>query len=151
MHTRLIVLLLVGVLVGAGVVYFFVRTPAPVTTPQVTVATSTPAGIADLITVTSPLPNAVVSSPITITGEARGTWYFEASAPVVLKDSNGNTIAEGHVTPQGDWMTENFVSFTATLSFTTPPTATGTLILKNDNPSGEPSRDKSVSIPVKFY
>jgi len=51
---------------------------------------------------------------------------------------------------QGDWMTENFVPFAATLDFTTPTTATGSLILEKDNPSGLPENDKQLTIPVKF-
>ncbi len=117
--------------------------------------TSDKAGISDLITVDAPLMNAQVSSPLTISGKARGNWYFEASFPVVLTDWDGKIIAEGHAQAQGDWMTEDFVPFTATLTFTTPTAGDpsvnrGTLILKNDNPSGDPARDKSVEIPVTF-
>lgn len=150
MYTRLIAVLCVGLLVGAGAVYFFTNKTQTTPTPNEQVATSTPAGIVDLITVDSPLPNSLVSSPITISGKARGPWYFEASAPVTLKDIDGVTIAQGYVTAQGDWMTEEFVSFTGTLSFTAPLSDTGTLVLKNDNPSGEPSLDKFVNIPVRF-
>ena len=40
--------------------------------------------------------------------------------------------------------------FTAQLEFSAPTTATGTLILKNDNPSGDPAKDKQLTVPVKF-
>ena len=48
----------------------------------------------DLIRIDAPRPNATVSSPLTIQGEARGTWFFEADFPVVLTDWDGKIIAE---------------------------------------------------------
>ncbi len=103
-----------------------------------------------LITVSQPLPNAKVTSPLLVTGEARGYWYFEASFPIRLLDGNGQEIAVTAAQAQGDWMTEDFVPFSATLTFMAPATATGTLVLLKDNPSGEPQNDASISIPVNF-
>lgn len=90
-----------------------------------------------------------VSSPLTITGEARG-WYFEASFPVHLFDGNGNELASAPAQAQGDWMTEDFVPFKVTLTFTTPSTPTGTLVFEKDNPSGLPQNAANISIPVQF-
>lgn len=104
----------------------------------------------DLITVNSPKPLAEVSSPVTITGQARGSWYFEASFPVTIEDANGNVLGAAPAQAQGDWMTERFVPFEATLTFSAPPTATGTLILKKDNPSGLPEHADQLRIPIKF-
>lgn len=97
-----------------------------------------------------PSPNDTVTSPLKVTGEARGTWYFEASFPVKLTDTNGTVIATGIAQAQSDWMTEEFVPFEAQLEFTTPQTDTGTLILQRDNPSSLPEHDASISIPVRF-
>jgi hypothetical protein len=99
--------------------------------------------------VEAPGANEVVTSPLTVTGKARGTWYFEASFPVQLVDMKGNEIASGVAQADGDWMTTNFVPFTATLEFTTTEKE-GTLILKKDNPSGLPENDKTTEIPVSF-
>jgi hypothetical protein len=104
----------------------------------------------DLIHVTAPVADAVVTSPLVVTGEARGTWYFEASFPIRLLDADGKEIAAHHADAQSDWMTTEFVPFTATLEFTKPATATGTLIVENDNPSGLPENAKQVEIPVRF-
>jgi hypothetical protein len=117
----------------------------PTATPTVTESR-----LDDLIVVTSPLPSAKMSSPVTIKGSARGSWYFEAVFPVSLRDANGTEIATGTAHADGDWMTDNYVPFTATLTFSKPATATGTLILQKDNPSGLPANDKSLSIPVTF-
>lgn len=103
---------------------------------------------ADII-VDSPAPNAVVTSPLTITGKARGTWYFEASFPVRLLDDDGNELVVIPAQAQGDWMTEDFVPFSVTLAFVTTA-KTGTLVLERDNPSGMPENDKAIEIPVRF-
>lgn len=105
---------------------------------------------ADMIQVTSPGAGATVGSPLTISGRARGTWYFEASFPVKLLDGNGNQIAIAPAQAQGEWMTEDFVPFSVTLTYTKPATPNGTLILQKDNPSGEPQFDASIFIPVNF-
>jgi len=106
--------------------------------------------MSDLIIVDSPRPNDAAKSPVTITGKARGTWYFEAQFPIKIVDANNKEIGTVAAKATGDWMTEDFVPFTAQLEFSAPATATGTLILKNDNPSGDPAKDKQLTIPVKF-
>lgn len=107
----------------------------------------------DLIRLTSLMPNDTVSSPLVITGEARGNWYFEASFPLYITDWDGKIIGEGVATAQGDWMTTDFVPFKATLTFNTADISgnysqRGTLILKKDNPSGLPKHDDALEIPV---
>lgn len=105
----------------------------------------------DVIRVTAPTVGASVSSPLTVTGTARGTWYFEASFPVVLTDANGTIIAQKPAQAQGDWMTTEFVPFTVTLTFPhQTPGSHGTLILKKDNPSGLPQNDDSRQIDILF-
>lgn len=107
----------------------------------------------DLIRLDSPRPNEVITSPLAISGEARGYWFFEADFPVVLVDWDGLIIAEGIATAKNDWMTEEFVPFEATLTFETDPDAysdRGALILRKDNPSGLPEHDDALEVPVIF-
>jgi hypothetical protein len=110
---------------------------------------------ADLIRVDSPRPNTSIKSPLTITGQARGNWFFEASFPIFLTDWNGKIIAQGIATAEGDWMTTDFVPFKATLTFDTGDISghysnRGTLILKKDNPSGLPENDDALEYQVEF-
>ena len=105
----------------------------------------------DTIRVDSPRPNTIINSPLTITGQARGTFYFEASFPVILLNASGQEIAASVTQANGEWMTEDFVPFTATLTFPTQPQGSkGTLILSKDNPSGLPENDLSLRIPILF-
>lgn len=96
-----------------------------------------------------------ISSPLKISGMARGTWYFEASFPIILTDGDGLIIAQGVAQAKSDWMTTEFVPFESTIEFTKPANAAAfgnraSLILKNDNPSGDPVRDMAAEIQVLF-
>lgn len=103
---------------------------------------------ADMIRVTNPAPGAVTGKPITVMGEARGTWYFEASFPIEVRDNAGAVLATGHAEAKGDWMTESFVPFTATIAIPESYIGEAMLVLMNDNPSGMPENARSVSFPI---
>lgn len=107
----------------------------------------------DLIVVDAPRMGDHISSPLTVTGRARGPWYFEASFPIELLDENGNKIPldPPYATARGDWMTAEFVPFSAIVTFNPPPAGRrGTLILRKDNPSGMLEHDRALEIPVSF-
>ncbi|PLX28081.1 hypothetical protein C0583_02515 [Candidatus Parcubacteria bacterium] len=98
-----------------------------------------------------PRPNQVITSPLKIVGEAKGTWFFEATMPVVLTDWDGLIIAEGYVTAYGDWMTEEMVAFKGTLEFEKPDYKNnGSLIIQKSNPSGLAKNDDAYEIQVLF-
>jgi len=117
--------------------------PAPAPDPN------GPAAKADLIRADIK-PGDTVSSPLTLTGEARGNWYFEASFPIHLYDANGKELAVAVAQAQGDWMTTEFVPFKAMMEFPKPATAEGVLVFQKDNPSGLPEHDDQLRIAVKF-
>ncbi len=102
----------------------------------------------DNLVVATPLPGAVTGKTFTVKGEARGTWYFEASFPVRVVDEHGTLIATAIAQAQSDWMTEEFVPFQADL--TVPATFMGKafVVLERDNPSGLPEHDASVTFPI---
>ncbi len=102
------------------------------------------------IIVDSPLPNQVISSPLVITGEARGTWFFEANFPVRLLDGNGEEITVYYAQALDEWMTEDFVPFQSEIEFEKPETGTGFLILEKNNPSDMREHDDEIIIPVRF-
>lgn len=104
----------------------------------------------DLIRLDEPRPNQLVASPLRLTGEARGYWYFEADFPVRLLDANGVELAVGPATAQSDWMVEGWVPFVIKLEFDEPATDTGTLVLERDNSSGLPENDDALIVPVRF-
>lgn len=92
-----------------------------------------------------------VQSPLVVTGKVPGSWSFEASFPVVLKDAAGRVLAEKPAAIQGDWMTDELVPFTVTLTFSSQvENSFGTLELQRDNPSGLSENDDSVILPIRF-
>ena len=105
----------------------------------------------DLIVVDYPKSGDTVTSPLVVRGKARGNWFFEASFPVKLVASDGTIIAQTPAQAKGDWMTTDFVPFEAKVDFEYTlgrDKFPVNLILKNDNPSGLPQNDKSISVPV---
>lgn len=109
-----------------------------------------PAEYNDLIRVFTPLPEAAITSPITITGEARGQWFFEASFPIVVVDANGLIIGEGFAATDGEWMTTDYIPFTATVTFNADTSVSdqGAIILQRNNPSDLPENDDSFEYEV---
>lgn len=104
-----------------------------------------------LIILKSPLPGAIISSPLTIKGQARGTWFFEGDFPIILEDGQGKNIAVSYATAKGEWMTTDFVGFEGLIQFKNQLSGQrGTLILKKDNPTGLVKFDDALEIPVKF-
>ncbi|PJE76160.1 hypothetical protein COV04_01355 [Candidatus Uhrbacteria bacterium CG10_big_fil_rev_8_21_14_0_10_48_11] len=125
-----------------------VSTAEPIKTPSVV---STSSDVTNsMVRLTAPQVNAVITNPLVISGEAKSNWFFEASFPIRLLSSNGTVIANGIAEAKGDWMTEAFVPFSATLHFVTPPTGTGMLVLQKDNPSGLAKFDDTLIVPVRF-
>lgn len=86
----------------------------------------------------------------TITGEAKGPWYFEGDFPVIAKDTSGQTIEAFIATAQGNWMTSNFVDFEVDIDLSNYSGNTVVLEFQKDNPSGQPQHDDSYSIQVNL-
>lgn len=150
----LIVLVVFGIL-------FWALTKAVPKTPVVTVPDTmtpdmTPAEKPDRIVVASPLPESTVSaSPVTIKGRARGTWFFEASAPVDIVNWDGLIIGQGYISVDApySWMTTDFVPFTGTITYDATqlgPYKYGWIIMKKDNPSDDPALDESLEFKILF-
>jgi len=94
--------------------------------------------------------NALIDSPLIIEGEARGSWFFEASFPIKLLDQEGEVMATAIAQTQEDWMTEDFVLFESKLEFDLGGQRQGELVFEKDNPSGLSKNDQKVRIPIRF-
>lgn len=102
-------------------------------------------------------PGQTISSPLSLTGEARGYWFFEGDFPIVLVNWNGLIIGEGLAQAQSDWMTVDFVPFVAEIRFTKPTNPTnqdyarrGAIIFQKSNPSGLSTHDSAYELPINF-
>lgn len=119
--------------------------------PTGSIDTPNPTNSTASITITAPTENALITAPLVIEGQARGTWFFEASFPIILLDENDNVLAQTTAQAQDDWMTEDFVPFTAQIdAFSPGESSTGILRFQKDNPSGLPENDASFDLPVQL-
>ena len=100
------------------------------------------------IIVSSPKPNQCVTSPLTVQGKARGSWFFEATFPIRLLDAQCHELATSKATAQGPWTTEDFVPFEGQLAFVVTKKTKAILVLEKDNPSGLPQNARKIEIPV---
>jgi hypothetical protein len=91
-----------------------------------------------------------ISSPFRFSGKAKGTWFFEGSFPVEIKNNNSETIATGFATSKEDWMTEDFVLFEGEVDFNAVSGENGYIVFKKDNPSGLSQNDDEFYIPIIF-
>lgn len=102
------------------------------------------------IRIEKPTAGSTVSSPLEISGEAKGNWYFEAEFTVRLVQ-NGNELAVAIVKAQDDWMTSDYVPFSATMNFDAEGHGgNASLIFRNNNASGKPELDKTFTLPVQI-
>jgi len=104
------------------------------------------------IEIISPKQGEEVSSPIKITGLTNGDGWngFEGRVGTVhLLDYKGNKVAEGILKATTDW-TKPPVSFEADLIIQTKTIGPMSLLFSNENPSGDPEKDKTFILPVKI-
>ncbi len=144
---NLYIVLAALIILGAGYFLYTQTANAPTEVPETSTFSYINASTENIV-IDEPGPNATVGTTFTVTGSARGPWYFEASFPVVVTDQSGNVIAQLPATADGDWMTVEFVPFSATVTVSNGYTGPATITLKKDNPSGLPEHDASVSYPV---
>lgn len=89
-----------------------------------------------------------ITSPLVVEGEARGTWFFEASFPIKITDEQGNALGISYAQAQSEWMTEDFVPFKGEITYVSKIDGNGFLVLEKDNPSGLPENADAIKIPV---
>ncbi len=147
MKKTIIAILAVAIIAGLAVLgyqKFKLAAPlaqVPVVTPQ------------EGLVVNTPTAHATVLSPLVVSGyiDGKNRWTgFEGQVGTVrLLDDNGDLLTMGILTATTDWM-QFPTSFSTTLTFPAPVTAVGTLVFKNENPSGMPDYEREFILPVKF-
>ncbi len=147
-----LLLFIVGLLVGYYLGFDhgwekYIQTPYTTQIP-------TPIPSCDAVTILSPKPGSKITSPLTVTVKVDNTksckWtVFEAQAgTLTLKDSNGQILGSGILTTTSEWMTEQPVIYTGTVEFTKPTTDDVTLVIEEEDPSGQGAQ--IVPIPLTY-
>jgi hypothetical protein len=101
------------------------------------------------IIVDTPYPDAVVGKEFSVIGQAAG-WYFEGVFPIDVLDKDGKVLWQGPAIATKDWMTSELVTFKADVRLPQDYIGPATLILRKDNPSGDPQYDASASMPINI-
>lgn len=104
------------------------------------------------IIISSPEKGETISSPLAIVGQINGGGWsgFEGQAGTVqLLDADGKVVSTAILEPTTDWMRLP-TKFKATLNFSSPAEQNGTLVFKNENPSGMPENDRELKLLVKI-
>lgn len=140
------------------------ETSKPELTPTPTSETVSSSVYKDLIEIISPSPKSDITlvSPTTkieVRGKARGSWFFEGSFPVELVSGTQGVgvIAKGIAEADGEWMTTEFVPFHAELIIQMTDEqilnagGNASIILKKDNPSGDPKNADQFIVPVQLW
>ncbi len=106
----------------------------------------------DVITVTAPEPNQLISSPFKVEGEAVGGWYFAEQLSVRLEDDNGKVIFTKPFKALSDTKTDSFVPFTGAVTFVRVEAETpkGKLIIEKTNTEFTDGELGPLVIPVAF-
>ncbi len=102
------------------------------------------------VLVETPEGGSSITSPVEVKGKVPGSWTHEGQFTIRVLNPDGNLIAEENITVEGDWMTEDLVSFTATLSYEFPSSGQGAIELVKANPSGLVENQDSAFIPVNL-
>lgn len=139
-----IIIVFLAVIILAAFLFDWGRHDAQMPAPAQSATTTS-----EMPVISYPLDGDTVTSPIQVSGTVVGNWFFEGSFPVELIDSDGDVIATTTAATSGDWATTSMVDFSATLTYPKATTTERALImLKNDNPSGDPENDKERFIQV---
>lgn len=103
------------------------------------------------LTVSAPVQDSLIKSPVKITGQAVGSWFFEGTFPSQVTDASGTVLGTGSLKANGEWMTPKNVPFSGILIFKKSTTPTGFIVLHNDNPSGLKENAREFKLPVRFF
>ncbi len=103
--------------------------------------------VADFVSL-SIAPGSIITDVVTITGEIKGVYFFEGKAQGLLLDENKKVLDTFSLDATSNWLTADAVSFKTTVDTTSALPGPGYLRFKNDNPSGDPEKDKYIDVPI---
>ena len=76
--------------------------------------------------------DAVLTSPMQISGTADSRFFHEGVFPIRLLGADGCVLGEAPAMPTGDWMVPGQVAFEATLTFRATPGTSAVLVFEQD-------------------
>ena len=144
-HKKIFGIILAILVIIFAVVAFKAHAPTGGNTETLPPAVSGNGG--DLVSF-SIIPGAHVHGILSYRGTLKGSYFFEANVRIMILDANKNVLKSSNAVAKTDWMTEGPVDFEGNIDFTGLPAGAGYFRIANDNPSGDPIRDKFIDIPI---
>ncbi len=90
-----------------------------------------------------------ITCPINIEGQIENDgWFFESEFSIELVSILGQTVSTTQARAVGDWMTSGNVEFTTELPCSEAELIGSSLVFKNNNASGLPENDDSITIEL---
>lgn len=105
-----------------------------------------PAPVIELATVDAPVTNARVISPLTFSGSAPASWYFEEQFDAVLIGDDGTVYAQAPAQASGE--DEGNRPFTGEINFTVTADTPATLLLQEQSTGDDDGSQAEVRVPV---
>jgi hypothetical protein len=102
------------------------------------------------IVIVSPEAREIIKSPLNITGQINGEGWsgYEGQAGTVeLRDEKGQKIGSAVLETTTDWMLLP-AKFKGILTFNSSQEQNGTLVFRNENPSGMPENEREVILKI---
>jgi len=142
--------LFVILLILTGGLWYFKLKPATKTVPTQAMQTN-----CDGIQIIEPQAGSKVSSPVKVkvvvdNTKSKCRWtVFEGQAGVIqMQGKNSDLLGNSILSTTDNWMQDGPVTYTGSLTFTTPADKDIALIIDEENPSGKPNA-KQIKIPLK--
>lgn len=114
--------------------------------PPSTETERAPAPAVELATVDAPVANARATSPLTISGSAPASWYFEGQFDAVLIGDDGIVYAQAPARASGEG--DGVRPFTGEIAFTVAADTPATLLLQEQSTGDDDGSQAEVRVPV---
>ncbi len=102
------------------------------------------------VEIISPELGMEIGPPVSVQGQASGTWFFEAILPISVTNVEGSVLAEDLIMTEEDWMTEEMIAFEKELDFEAPDANFGFIKISKNDPSGIPRNANDYYWPIEF-
>lgn len=131
-----LIVLIVVAIVAFGIIYWFSYVRSDEVNFNTELKIKNKANIVlDGVIIDNPAQGAEVTSPLFVSGKILGSWFFEATTTILIRDELGKELSKSYITTSDDWMTEDYVTFSGTIEFDIEDNQKATLVIEKANPS----------------
>jgi hypothetical protein len=116
--------------------------------PAPTVRGDRQADAAEYATVEAPAANARVASPLTVSGAAPASWFYDEQFDAILLGEDGTVYGQASAHAPANWTGQGPTPFTAEFAFTVSADTPAAVILQEQSMNGEQDEPLEVRVPI---